>query len=109
MGPVRVRRGHRGQLQETLLAAAAERGDFDAARADEATLNALLADKTTPYPGRHWRHPVPLVLIDTDYERFTVRPRPDGRVIYLRPAQEHDYLASLAEAGLVQYLVADGG
>jgi hypothetical protein len=25
------------------------------------------------------------VLIDTDYEPFTVRPRPDGRVIYLRP------------------------
>lgn len=27
--------------------------------------------------------------------------------IYLRPAQEHHYLSSLAEAGLVQYLVAD--
>ena len=51
---------------------------------------------------------MPLVLIDTDDEPFTVRPRPDGRVIYLRPAQEHDYLASLAEAGLIQYLVADG-
>jgi hypothetical protein len=38
---------------------------------------------------------VPLVLIDTDYEPFTVRPRPEGRVIFLRPAQEHDYLASL--------------
>jgi hypothetical protein len=50
---------------------------------------------------------VPLVLIDTDYEPCTPRPRPGGRVIYLRPAQEHDYLASLAEAGLLQYLVSD--
>ena len=51
---------------------------------------------------------MPLVLIDTDCEPFTPRPRPGGRVIYLRPAQEHDYLASLAEAGLVQHLVSDG-
>ena len=95
------------ELQETLLATAAVHGDFDAARADEATLTALLADKTSPYTGPVWRQRVPLVLIDTDYEPFTVRPRPDGRVVYLRPAQEHDYLASLAEAGLIQYLVAD--
>ena len=47
------------------------------------------------------------MLIDTDYEPFTVRPRPEGRVIYLRPAQEHDYPASLAEAGLVPYLIVD--
>jgi hypothetical protein len=53
------------------------------------------------------RQAVPMVLIDTDYEPFTPRPRPEGRVIYLRPAQEHDYLASLAEAGLIQYLVSD--
>jgi hypothetical protein len=50
---------------------------------------------------------VPLVLIDTDYEPFTPRPRPGCGVIFLRPAQEHDYLASLAEAGLLQYLVSD--
>ena len=96
------------ELQETLLAASGQRGDFDAARADEASLTALLADKTVPCRHTQWRHPVPLVLIDTDYEPFTPRPRPEGRVIYLRPAQEHDYLASLAEAGLIQYLVADG-
>jgi len=97
-----------GELQETLIAAAASRGDFDAGRVDEDTLTALLADKTTPCSHVEWRHPVPLVLIDTDCEPFTPRPRPGGRVIYLRPAQEHDYLASLAEAGLVQYLVSDG-
>ena len=96
------------QLQETLLATAAVQGDFDAAHADGSTLTALLADKTIPCSCAQWRHPVPLVLIDTDYEPFTARPRPDGRVIYLRPAQEHDYLASLAEAGLIQYLVSDG-
>jgi hypothetical protein len=96
------------ELQETLLATAAVHGDFDAARADEAVLTALLADKTSPYTGPVWRQRVPLVLIDTDYEPFTARPLPEGGVIYLRPAQEHDYLASLAEAGLIQYLVADG-
>jgi len=96
-----------GELQETLIATASLRSDFDAARAGEAGLTALLADKTVPCEIPQWRHPVPLVLIDTDYEPFTPRPRPEGRVIYLRPAQEHDYLASLAEAGLIQYLVAD--
>jgi hypothetical protein len=95
------------QLQETLLAAAAENGDFDAATADEATLTALLTDKTTPYAGPVWRQQVPLVLIDTDYQPFTRRPRPDGRVVYLRPAQERDYLTSLAEAGVIQFLRAD--
>lgn len=95
------------ELQETLLAAAAVRGDFDAARAGESTLTALLADKTIPCSHTEWRFPVPLVLIDTDYTPFTPRPRPEGRVIYLRPAQEHDYLASLAEAGLIQFLVTD--
>jgi len=96
-----------GELQETLLAAAAENGDFDPATAGEEALTAMLAAKTTPYIGPPWRQTVPLVLIDTDYEPFTTRPRADGRVIFLRPAQEHDYLVSLAEAGLVQYLIAD--
>jgi len=95
------------QLQETLLGAAAENGDFDAATADEAILTALLTDKATPYAGPVWRQRVPLVLIDTDYQPFTRRPRPDGRVVYLRPAQERDYLTSLAEAGVIQFLRAD--
>jgi hypothetical protein len=96
-----------GELQETLLATATAHDDFDAATAGEQVLTALLIAKTSPYSGPTWRQTVPLVLIDTDYQPFTARPRPDGRVIYLRPAQEHDYLASLAEAGLVQYLVED--
>ena len=65
-------------------------------------------DKTVPSRQAPWQHPVPLVLIHTDYEPFTPLPRPGGRVISLRPAQEHDYLASLAEAGLIQYLAEDG-
>lgn len=95
------------ELQETLIAAAAENGDFDAATAGEEVLTALLTAKTIPYTAPAWRQSVPLVLIDTDYQPFTSRPRPDGRVIFLRPAQERDYLASLAEAGLVQYLIVD--
>jgi hypothetical protein len=96
-----------GELQETLLAAVAENGDFHARTAGEEVLTALLAAKSTPYTGPAWRQTVPLVLIDTDYQPFTARPRPDGRIIYLRPAQEHDYLASLTEAGLVHYRVDD--
>ena len=91
-----------------MLAAAASRGDFDAGRTDEEDLTALLADKATPCSHVEWSHLVPLVLIDTDYEPYMPRPRSGGRVIYLRPAQEHDYLASLAEAGLIQYLLSDG-
>ena len=54
------------ELQETLLAAAASRGDFDAGRADEEALTALLADNSSPCSRVDWRHPVSLVLIDTD-------------------------------------------
>ena len=105
---LRIRRRHRrGTAGDTARRGAAENGDFDASTAGEEVLTALLTAKTTPYTGPTWRQSVPLVLIDTDYQPFTSRPRPDGRVIYLRPAQEHDYLASLAEAGLVHYLVAD--
>ncbi len=81
---------------------------LDAAAAGEEALTALLPAKTTPYTGRAWRGTVPLVLTDTDYQPFTSRPRPEGRINFLRPAQEHDYLASLAEAGVVQYLVVNG-
>ncbi len=97
-----------GELQETLIAAAAEHGDFDAATAGEHVLTPLLTAKTSAYEGRAWRGTVPLVLIDTDYHPFTRRSRPEGRIIFLRPAQEHDYLASLAESGVVQYLVVNG-
>src|SRR6478609_281506 len=90
-----------GELQETLLAAAAENGDFDAATAGEEVLSGLLSAETALYTGDVWRQAVPLVLIDIDYQPFTSRPRPEGRVIYLRPAQERDYLAPLAEAGVV--------
>src|SRR6478609_5728204 len=74
-----------GELQETLIAAAAEHGDFDAATAGEHVLTPLLTAKTTPYTGPAWRQSVPLVLIDTDYQPFTAPPRPGGRIIYLRP------------------------
>lgn len=71
------------ELQETLLATAAVHGDVDPARADEASLTALLPDKTAPYGEPVWRQQVPLVLIDTDYEPFTVRPRPGGKIVFL--------------------------
>jgi hypothetical protein len=74
-----------GELQETVLAAAAENGDFDAATAGEEVLTALPTAKTTPYTGRAWRQAVPLVLIDTDYQPFTARPRPMGRIITYGP------------------------
>jgi len=79
-----------------------------AATTGEEELTALLTAKTFPYEGPTWRQTAPLVLIDTDYQPFTARPRPEGRIIYLRPAQEHDYLASLAEAGVVRYMIVDG-
>jgi len=96
-----------GELQETVIAAAAENGEFDAATAGEEILTSLLSAKTVPYTGRVWLQSVPLVLIDTDYQPFTSRRRPGGRIIYVRPAQEHDYLASLAEAGVIQFMVVD--
>ena len=58
-------------------------------------------------PGDHvWRDRVPLVLIATDYEPYTDRPKPTGRALFLDPSTEISFLRSLDALGLIKLLAA---
>ncbi len=102
-------------VQGGLCDQASEAGLFDPADESEDVLTALFTERDQPFPGiplsqggasLDWQHEVPLVLIDTHYEPFVDRPVPTGRIVWLRPAAENDYLQSLAETGTVRYLTA---
>jgi hypothetical protein len=61
----------------------------------------LLSDRTQPPELELWEAPIPLVLVDTFYAPFTTRRRPNGNIVWLRPFDETEFLASLAEASLI--------
>lgn len=101
-------------LQADLAAQARHAGRFSPADESEDVLSALFTEKNRPFTGitgadgEHtveWTHDVPLVLIESDYHPFTKRRTPTGKVVWLRPGLETTYLQSLADVGLVEYLV----
>ncbi len=103
--------------QGALCAQAGDAGRFDPAGESEEVLTALFTERDRPFVGidrpaggrsYDWQHDVPLVLLDTDYEPYTGRRTPTGRIVWLRPALESSYLDSLAEIGAVRQLVKVG-
>lgn len=101
------------QLQETLAGLAHNRGRWQLGdpASDTATLledtsdtaveEFLIGDRHQPVDNvAAWQHPVPLVLITTDYAPHTRRTRPDGNIIWLDPYTETSLLHSLTTAGL---------
>ena len=56
-------------------------------------------------PGRpaDWLPPVPLVLVTTGYAPHTKYPQIGGNVVWIDPADEADYLASLHRTGIFSY------
>lgn len=67
-----------------------------------ATIATLQAPKDAPVQVGTWNAPTPLVLVETTYQPHTQSPRPQGRVLWLRPTREWDYLVSLADAGVLE-------
>lgn len=63
----------------------------------------LSAPKDVPVPVSTWSSPVPLVLVDLVYAPHTQTPAPTGRVMWLRPSGEVEYVQSLADAGLLEF------
>lgn len=65
----------------------------------------VLDDGWSPAPAiQAWAEPVPLVLVDSDYEPFTSTPRPigrDGHILWLDTTDDETYLTSLTVAGEV--------
>lgn len=92
-------------VQASLVDAAAD------TKLSEDELTVLFTEKTTPFAGDRWRNEdVPLVLIESDYAPFTAgRPVPLGNIVWLRPVNEAEFLASLDNLGAVIYRVADPG
>lgn len=99
-----------GALQEGFVQEAIARGALVVGSAGEDVLTALLSEKTTPFVGipdeqgrvtMEWTHDCPLVLIESDYEPFTDVTTPSGRIVWIRPVDEKQYIASLAEAQIV--------
>ncbi len=65
--------------------------------ADEETLTILFRERTIPFESADgstpsWNHPVPLILIATDYAPYSTRPKPVGNVSFVDPYTETTFL-----------------
>ena len=85
--------------------------DADLAGCSGEEQEVLLGPRHVPPTLEVWEADVPLVLVDTYYEPVGRLPQPEGRprgggpegsnLIWLRPGDEAELLASLADAGVV--------
>lgn len=100
--------------QRWMVDEAARRGVVDWDSVDEAALTALCVGRTVPFEGLptdgggrdlDWKLGVPLVLCTTDYEPYTKRETPTGRIVWVNPVTELTYLRSLANLGVIQFHV----
>jgi hypothetical protein len=102
------------RTQQSIVDQAVKSGELDlTALSDDAT-TALFADRTQPFDGLagsdgawtyHWDLAVPLVLIATDYQPYTHRPAPNGRIVWLDPATEVSFLRALHTLGIIEFRV----
>jgi hypothetical protein len=98
------------QSQAVILAGLTESGDFVPEDATETVLTALLTPRGTGLVtgedfGGDWDHPIPLVLLTTDYKPFYDHDMITGNVQYLDPRDERTYLESLQKFGYVELFV----
>lgn len=84
---------------------------LDPAVESEDVLTAVFTDRANPLPvelvGASWDHPVPLVLLATDYEPFTSAARPSGNVRFIDSSTERAFLRSLADLGVLSFYTHD--
>lgn len=101
--------------QRWMVDESVRRGVIDWDSADEDVLTALCSERTSPFGGVatadggrdfDWKLEVPLILCATDYEPYTERTAPTGRIVWVNPATDLTYLRSLANLGVIQ-LYAD--
>jgi hypothetical protein len=102
------------RTQQSIVDQAVKSGELDlAALSDDAT-TALFADRTQPFDGLptvdgewtyQWDLAAPLVLITTDYEPYTDRPAPNGRIVWLDPSTEVSFVRALHTLGIVEFRV----
>lgn len=106
------------QGQEVLIAAALRSGALDpAVPDDEALVDILRADKGTnmslededaPGSAADWVPATPLVLVSTGYAPHTSYAPIGGNTLWLDPATEAGFLASLRDTGFFDYWTNEG-
>ena len=104
-------------VQQMVIDRARYEGTFDPDDAEVAPLvQILVTDKSLSlslelpqHPGEpaDWLPVVPLVLLATSYAPTTEYPRIGGNVIWIDPATDESYLASLNATGLFSYWAAE--
>ncbi len=93
-------------VQAMLCADATAEGNFNPENESEATLTALLGDRTIPVLNiDKWEHPVPLVVLTTDYAPYSTHAPPAGNVMWIDPSDEAIFLQSLAGLGIINLYV----
>ncbi|MGB3954485.1 MAG: hypothetical protein WBL05_04265 [Brooklawnia sp.] len=102
-----------GLVQRLQLEQAIAQGEFDQSDPGQAALaDILTTDKSVSLglelpdaPGRaaDWLPQLPLVLVTTNYAPHTRYPRVGGNVVWIDPADEVGYLASLHRTGVFSY------
>ena len=102
-----------GLVQRLELERGIAEGGLDPSDPSQAALEQILTtDKSVSLglelpdaPGRpaDWLPPVPLVLVTTGYAPHTKYPQIGGNVVWIDPADEADYLASLHRTGIFSY------
>ena len=103
-------------LQRWLINDAAENGRVNLEQIGDQALTALMSERLVPFGGIEgedgtvgytWECEVPLILFVTDYQPYTSRPQPDGRIIWVDPSTELAYMQSLDALGVVDFMVLE--
>ena len=102
------------RTQQSIVDQAVKSGDLDLTGLSDDATTALFCDRTRPFEGlagadgqwtHHWDLAAPLVLIATDYQPYTHRPTPNGRIVWLDPSTEPSFLRSLDTLGIIELRV----
>lgn len=90
-------------VQESIVAAAVQRGDLDETT-DEDVWTELLAERETVDPGVRWEHRVPLVLVTSLFTPYTEKDQPIGNIAWIDPTDDVTMLEALQGVGVIEFL-----
>jgi hypothetical protein len=102
------------RTQQSIVDQAVKNGELDLGALSDDKATALFSDRTRPFAGLtgangewtfQWDLAAPLVLIATDYQPYTGRAAPTGRIVWLDPSTEVSFLRALDTLGIIEFRV----